>query len=729
MRKHSLFLSLAIAMAFTAGGLAAQQPAAPAAAKPAVAKPKPQAPAGYKSLKYPPLNKVKVPEPTRFELPNGLVVYLVEDHEVPLISASALIRAGSRWEPGDKVGLASITGTVMRSGGTATRPGDQLDQELDRLGANVETGIGQESGRASVSVLKEDFDKGLDILADILQHPAFPQDKIDLAKIAQRDQIARRNDNPNGIVFREFTRSLFGKDSPYARITEYDTINAITRADLVAFHQQYYQPENVLLGVWGDFDAATVRAKIERAFAAWQRGGKPKPEAPAVDRAASARTGVYAINKPEMQQSWVAMGMLGGKRSDPDYAPLEVMNEILGGGFASRLFSHVRSDQGLAYAVFSTWSPAWDRPGIFLVGGSSKPETTVKIYKSIRHELDTIASGGVTAAELQRAKDGLLKSSAFDFDSTGKIVGRLMEYEYYGYPKDFLQQHRAQVDAVTAKDVARVAAQYIKPERFALVVLGNEKGYDAPLSTLGAVTPVDVTIPQPKQKPVASATPESEARGKALLTTAREAMGGAALTAVKDLSTKGEVSLDTPEGPMSMQLEAAINLSGKLLNKMQTPMGEMAMGFDGESGWMRMGANTRDLPDAQKNEAASSLFRSSVGLLQNFDKPGRTVQALGTEELDGKKYDAVVVADPARNLQVKLYLDPATHIIAAKQFVAALMGPPTETEEVYSDYRDTSGVKVPFKTVTRQGGKPRSELTATEVKINPGIADAAYKKP
>ena len=193
-----------------------------------------------------------------------MVIYLVEDHELPLISASALVSAGSRWEPGDKSGLASITGSVMRTGGTASRPGDQLDQELDRLGASVETGIGQDSGRASVSVLKEDFDKGLDILADILQHPAFPQDKIELAKIAQRDQIARRNDNPNGIVFREFGRVLFGKDSPYARITEYDTINAITRDDLVAFHQRFFQPENVILGVWGDFDAAGVRGKIEK---------------------------------------------------------------------------------------------------------------------------------------------------------------------------------------------------------------------------------------------------------------------------------------------------------------------------------------------------------------------------------------------------------------------------------------------------------------------------------
>ncbi len=729
MRTNRMLSSLAIAIALAAGPAWTQAPAAPP--KPEAAKPKPKAQpaAGYKSLKYPPLNKVKVPEPTRFELPNGMVVYLVEDHEVPLISASAIVRVGSRWEPGDKTGLASIAGSVMRTGGTAARPGDRLDEELDRLGAHVETAISQDSGRAAVSVLKEDFDKGLDILADVLQHPAFPQDKIDLAKIAQRDGIARRNDNPNGIVFREFSRALFGKDSPYARITEYETVNAITRDDLVAFHQRYFQPESIILGVWGDFDAGSVRGKIEQAFGSWARGGRPKPEAPAVDPAASARTGIYSINKEDMQQSWVVMGMLGGKRSDPDYAPLEVMNEILGGGFASRLFSHVRSDQGLAYAVFSNWGASWDRPGTFIAGGSSKPETTVKIYKSIRNEVETIASSGVTNAELQRAKDGLLKSSAFDFDSTGKIVERLMTYEYFGYPKDFLQQYRARVDAVTVPDVARVAKQYLKPERFSVVVLGNEKAYDAPLSSLGTVTPIDVSIPQPKQKPLAAVTPEAENKGKALLASAREAMGGAALLAVKDVSIKGDINLDTPQGPMPMQLESSVNLAGKALNKMQTPMGEIAIGFDGQNGWMRIGQNTRDLGDTQKAEAENGVFRASIGLLQNFDKPGYTVQALGREGLEGKQYDTVAIGDPARKLQVKVYIDPETRMIAAKQFVASIMGPPAETEEVYSDYRDAAGVKVPYKTVMRQGGKTRSELTASEVKINPGVEDSAYKKP
>lgn len=718
-------LSLAVAIVLTAGASMALPAVAPTKPVPAAAKTQP-AP-GYKSLKYPPLNKINVPEPTRFELANGMVVYLVEDHEIPMISASALVRAGSRWEPAAKTGLASITGTVMRSGGTAARPGDQLDQELDRLGAFVETSIGQDSGRAGVSVLKEDVDEGFAILADILQHPAFPQDKIDLAKIAQRDAIARRNDNPNGIIFREFSRILYGKDSPYASQAEYATIDSITRDDLVAFHKQFFQPENIILGVWGDFKADEMRAKVEKEFGAWQRGGAPKPAVPEVDAAARTRTGIYTINKDDMQQSWVLMGMLGGRRDDPDYPALEVMNEILGGGFSSHLFSRVRSQQGLAYAVFSGWSAGWDRPGSFTAGGSSKPETTIKIYNSIRHEVQSIAETGVTDDELARAKDGILKSSAFDFDSTGKIVSRLMNYEYYGYPKDFLQQYRTKIEKTTKADVARVAREYMKPEKFFVLFLGNEKAYEAPVSSLGAATAVDIAIPGPKQKALAAATPEAAAKGKALLAAARTAMGGDALAGLKDVSSKGEGVFHMGDNAMNVKFDATVNFSGKMIQKMEAPMGEMTLAYDGQNGWMRMGPNTRDIPASQKAETEANFFRETIALLQKYET--YNVQALGSVEFDGKKVEGVAVTNPARNQQVTLFIDPATSLITGKRFTAAMMGPPAETDEVYSDYRDVSGIKMPFRTVTKQGGQPRSEITLTEVKLNPGLEDSAYKKP
>ncbi|HYP54663.1 MAG TPA: pitrilysin family protein [Pyrinomonadaceae bacterium] len=462
-------------------------------------KPEDRRPAkSYKDIQYPPLGALRVPQPARVELPNGMVVFLLEDRALPVVNAQAYVRAGWRWEPVDKAGVAVITGAVRRTGGTRTRDGDQLDEELDRLGAVVETYVGEDSGGAFVSVLREDADRGLQILADILRNPRFPDDKIELAKINERDTIARRNDDPSGIAFREFNRVLYGPDSAYAHLAEYRTINRIERDDLQEFHKRFFQPENVILGVWGDFDAADMRARIERAFGSWPRGGRPKPVVPEVDPAARARRGVYFINRDDVNQSWVLVGGLGGKRNDPDFYALNVMSYILGGGFSSRLFSKIRSQEGLAYAVWADWAAGWDRPGSFMAAGGTKTETTVKMLDSIKRELSTMAASGVTEEEVNRAKDAILKGFAFEFDSTGKVVRRIMSYEYYGYPADYLQRFADNIKKVTAADVQRVARENLREDRLFVLVLGKGKDFDRPLSTLGQVTTIDVTIPPEK---------------------------------------------------------------------------------------------------------------------------------------------------------------------------------------------------------------------------------------
>lgn len=449
----------------------------------------------YKEIEYPSLSELNIPQPQRFELQNGMVVYMIEDHTLPLVNIQALVRVGSRWEPVNKAGLASITGTVMRTGGTPTRSGDQLDEELDRLGAVVETFIEDDNGGASVSVLKEDADRGLAILADVLRNPKFPSEKIEIAKIAERDAISRRNDDPSSIAFREFGRILYGKDTAYGHITEYKSIKAIQQADLVDFHKQFFQPENVILGVWGDFAGGDMRGKIELAFNSWQRGGRPKPEVPEVEASARDRRGTYFINKEDVNQSWVLMGGLGGKRNDPDIYALNVMSNVLGGSYASRLFNHVRSEQGLAYAVSSEWDAEWDHPGTFIAMGGTKSQTTVQMLTSIRKEIQTLAASGATDDEINRAKDSILKGYAFEFDSYGKVVRRIMAFEHYGYPADYLQNYMENIRKVTKEDVQRVAGQYLNNDKFITIVLGNQKDFDKPLSTLGEVTTVDVTIP------------------------------------------------------------------------------------------------------------------------------------------------------------------------------------------------------------------------------------------
>ncbi|MGO9093901.1 MAG: M16 family metallopeptidase [Bryobacteraceae bacterium] len=691
------------------------------AQKPPVAK-------SYKDLRYPPLNKIKAPEAARYELPNGMVVYLVEDRELPTITVSALVRTGDRWEALEKAGVASITGTVMRTGGSTTRSGDQLDEELDRLGASVETSIGEDSGDASVSVLKEDIDTGLSILADILQHPAFPEDKIELAKIQEREGIARRNDDPGEIASREFERVLFGKNSAYGHIPEYATIDAITRADLIAFHKRFFQPENVILGVWGDFKTEEMRAQIEKALGGWARGGQSRPAAPELEPGARKRAGIYAIEKDDVNQSTVYMGFVGGQRNDPDYFALSVANTILGSGFSSRLLNHVRVEQALAYQVGSSWSAGWDRPGMFRAIGGTKSQTTVKMVNAIRNEIAKMPEG-VTDEELAKAKDQILKGFAFEFDSTGKIVGRMMRYEYFGYPRDYLQTYQANIEKVTTADVARVAKQYLKTDDLAILVLGKSKDFDQPLASLGKVTAIDITIPKPKQEALAAPTAEAVAKGKALLTKSREAMGGAALLAVKDYTVVGNMALSMPQGELSLKMEATQNLGGKMLTKLATPIGGIVQGYDGKVFWRKSPQGVQEMPPSAAGEVEGNLFRDTIWLMQNIENPALTVQWLGSAEAGGTPVEGIAVSDPARKLTVTLYVDAKTGLLVKKVYTASMMGPPSEMEEFYSDYRDAQGVKMPFKAVVNSGGKKRAEQTITEVKINPGVAEAAYQKP
>jgi len=449
----------------------------------------------YESIKYPRLGDIEMPNVQKVTLSNGMRLFLVEDHELPLISVSARIRTGSIYEPAEKIGLASITGLVMRTGGTTSKTGDELDEQLESIAASVETGIGLNSGSASMSVLKEDIDTGLAILADVLMNPAFSEDKILLAKIQHRSSIARRNDNVGAIASREFEKLIYEPESVYARHTEYATIDNITRDDLIAFHKKFYKPNNVMLGVLGDFDTKQMITKIEKAFEKWEKADVQFPQVPEVQY--EYRPTVNVVRKDDINQSNIYMGHIGGLMNDPDYFALVVMNRILGGGFTGRLFKNIRSREGLAYSVFGLYSSNYDFPGIFYVGCQTKSESTVYAIRAMTEEVKKMTESEVTDEELALAKESYLNSFVFNFDTKGEIVSRLMVYEYYGYPPDFLQKAKANIEKVTKADVLRVARKHLKPDKMQILAVGRPQDFDEPLSVFGTVNEIDITIPSP----------------------------------------------------------------------------------------------------------------------------------------------------------------------------------------------------------------------------------------
>ncbi|MBD2461170.1 insulinase family protein [Oscillatoria sp. FACHB-1407] len=451
----------------------------------------------YTELTFPPLPEIELPDYTRYEMDNGIVVYLMEDHELPLVGGSATFRTGDRFEPAEKTGLASIMGEVMRSGGTVNHPPDRLNQILEQRAASVETGVDISSGSASFSALSEDLAEVFGLFAEVIRQPAFPQDKIELSKTQFRGSISRRNDDPDEIVGREFQKLIYGTESPYARTVEYTTLDNISRDDLVQFYQTYFQPSTMILGIVGDFDTETMRSLIEEQFGDWQ----PAPSAadltlPAVNQANQG--GVFLVDQPQLTQSFIQMGHLGGQLNSPGYVPLSVLNEVMN-GFGGRLVNEVRSRQGLAYVVYAYWSARFDYPGVFIGGGQTRSEATVSFIQSVLAEIEKIRTSPISDIELARAKDAVLNAFIFNFQTPAQVLSRLIRYEYFGYPSDFIFRYRREIENTTTADILEAAQTYLQPDQIVTLVVGNSAAINPPLSSLAPgveVIPVDITIPE-----------------------------------------------------------------------------------------------------------------------------------------------------------------------------------------------------------------------------------------
>lgn len=457
----------------------------------------------YTDLKLPPLPEIKIPEYTRYQLDNGLTVFLMEDHELPLVSGQALIKTGDRLEPASQVGLAGIMGEVMRSGGTKIHPADQLNELLEFRAAAVESSVDNDIGSVSFSSLTEDLPEVFGLFVEVLREPIFPQDKIDLAKNQRRGMIARRNDDPNQISLREFQKLIYGSESPYARTLEYHHLDNISRQDLVKFYQTYFHPNNIILGIVGDFNPTEMRSLIQKYLGDW----KPSPKVATINQSPPVLVnpakpgGVFFVNQPQLTQSYVQMGHLGGQLNSPDHTALSVLNGVLN-GFGGRMFNKVRSAKGLAYSIYAYWSPRFDYPGIFLAGGQTRSEATVPFIQAILSEIAQIRREPISEDELNYAKDSTLNSFVFNFQSPGQILSRLMRYEYYNYPQDFIFQYQKGVEATTIADVQRVAEKYLQPEQIVTLVVGNEAQIQPPLSSLNpatTVTSIDISIPEPQR--------------------------------------------------------------------------------------------------------------------------------------------------------------------------------------------------------------------------------------
>jgi zinc protease len=437
---------------------------------------------------------------------------------------------------------------------------------------------------------------------------------------------------------------------------------------------------------------------------------------------------VNFIAKEDVNQSTIFLGHLGGTLRDPESGPLNVADQAFGGASASRLFKKVRSEEGLAYSVWSSWGEGYSRAGIFQMSGATKSGSTLKMVKALTSEFENFIQNGITEDELKYAKDSYLNSFVFRYDSKGKIINELMTLEYSGYPKDFIQQQQKSIQNATRESVNDAVKKRWKPGSLTLLVVGKESDFDGPLDALGAkVHTIDITIPAPPEK-LPEPTPETTAKGKEIVKRSIMATGGPALVTINDIVSVGKQTQATPMGEFTLDAEISIVRPDKMHAHMKTPMGDMTMVFDGSNAWMKSPMGTQDMPGSQRDEMLQQVYSDIHFILQHAGKGDYAFQYLRDETSEGKTMSVVLVRHIPTKLTLQLFIDTKSNLIVKKVIKHNGQNGPETLEEVYSDYRVVDGLQFPFKTIGSSDGKKTSELTLTSVKVNSGVKGELFIK-
>ncbi|GIW27708.1 MAG: peptidase M16 [Meiothermus sp.] len=423
-------------------------------------------------------------QPTRVQLSNGLTVLLIEDRSLPFVNGRIYLRAGSIYEPDDKVGLSGIFSAVMRTGGAGERTPDQVDETLETLAASVSVSTDNLFTSVAFNTLTENLDQVLQIWADVLLRPRFAQDRVDLEKGRALEAIRRRNDQPTQIAVREFLRRI-NEGHPAGRISSAASIQSITRDDLLAFHQRYFKPNGAVLAITGDFNTQEMVARLERTLQGWARGEVNLPTfAPP-----SPKPSIYFLQK-ETNQSVIYMGNPTVTAFAPGYSELDLASRVLGDGFNSRLFLEVRTKRGLAYATGGAQTQGFGWPGFFYGASISRVEKTAEVIELMLAQFRDLRERPVSQEELELFRNNILNAEVFRFTSKQAVAERIARTQLLGLPDDYYEQYVRQIQAATPADLQRVMQQYVRPEQFVIVVVGDRRQFDKPLSSLGNVIEV-----------------------------------------------------------------------------------------------------------------------------------------------------------------------------------------------------------------------------------------------
>ncbi|OPY84247.1 MAG: Peptidase M16 inactive domain protein [Syntrophus sp. PtaU1.Bin208] len=433
-------------------------------------------------LSYPPLS-FQLPKAQRSVLSNGVPLHIAEDHELPLVKVTALIKMGSIHDPSGKEGIVELLGDVLLTGGTDFLSGDEIDEALAFMAADIRCDVHLEYTLLTLSVLRKDVDKALQIFSSILKNPLFEQGKFLIAKNLKIEELRRISDDPQNLAFRSYRRLIY-KDDPRGRLSSQKSLDKIDRNDLLNFHKKHVFAGNILLAVSGDMTGAEALAKFNLYFGDWQNSNlHPETLPPPV----AGQKGSLSLISKETPQSIIIYGHRGPGISSPDFYPFTVLDFILGsGGFQSRIFQEIRTNRGLAYSTGSFYQGRQGY-GIFETYVFTKAESTIQALRLIMDLIKEIQDKEASPKELQWAINSISNNFIFSFKTADDVVFQQMMCEYKKLPRNFLEAYPGRISAVRTADVRRVASKYLDPKEAVILVVGQEQEFDAPLSHFGAV--------------------------------------------------------------------------------------------------------------------------------------------------------------------------------------------------------------------------------------------------
>ncbi len=695
-----------------------------------------------------PAHDVNFPPYELQTMPNGLQVVAVLHHEQPAVSMRLLIRAGSASDPKGKLGLAKITGDLLDQG-TKTKSASEANDEIDFLGGAMGAGAGTDLSYVNVVVMKDSFERGMRILSDMAREPAFAQAEIDRQKQQAQSGLQVSFQDPEFIANAVFDRLVYGFH-PYGlpQSGTPETLAAITRDDIVAFHDKYFLPNNAILAIVGDVTADEAFTTAKKVFGDWAR----KDVAPDTFVAPPdpARR-VVIVDKPDAVQTEVRVGHLGISRTSPDYMALNLAIRILGGEGSNRLHQVLRTERGLTYGAQADFDTLKDA-GDFEAETNTRSEATGEVLRLIIDEFWRLQRERVGERELTEAKNYLTGSFPLTIETPDAIATQVLNVLFYGLPVEQLQTMRERVNAVSVDDIQRVARAYLKPDRLSIVLVGNAAAFAAQLKGVGfpsvetiELDNLDLTAANFQrakrangegpvlelasyQQPSASIAPVEGAAASALVDKVIAAKGGlSTLRGLKTITAVTDERRAAGVGTIDATVTTYIEYPNRVRVETKAPSESLQV-FDGEHGWFKDARGVREFTDFDVRQVETVLRRDTIAaLLAAHDGSLRARLLPDVKDPSGALHHALELSSPTLEPFI-LYIDPQTSLVAKQAYVAGGPGQPL-IEESYSDYRPVQGVQIAFSAELRRAGQAVVTRRVSRCTLNDALDASLFKRP